>query len=296
MVEVAPVASSERPLVETYSMGQEAYRIDCHVYARRAEPAVAAVAVETDAEGVLSRTHLTNLFSRIVAAGQKIPNELAMDCSSFLAQLEPAQAVATSAPVVDFDAASLEHLRSQFAGICRVMCLQMQEDGIWPVVETPTKVSFLPFTGRDDEEERGPGLPFPQRLGDHLSELWSRSAVKPPTALKMCLTWPEHFKMLCQLTHTPSLGELALFNVSEVGFRQRLIAHGVKDSTDESRRVLHCALGTIRLEASSQAMAQADYALLVKTHKSMSELMAAQDPEYDTCNYILQQSCGSRIF
>jgi hypothetical protein len=44
------VPSSERPLVETYSMGEEAYRIDCHVYTRRAEPAVAAAAVETDAE------------------------------------------------------------------------------------------------------------------------------------------------------------------------------------------------------------------------------------------------------
>jgi hypothetical protein len=155
----------------------------------------------------------------------------------------------------------------------------MQEDGVWPGVETPAKVSYLPSTGRVvEEEERGPGLPFPQHLGDHLSELWSRPAVKPPTAGRLCLAWPEHYRLFCQLTHTPSSGELALFNVSEAGFKQRLVSHGVKDSTDESKRLLQSALHTIRLEASSQALAQADYVLLVKTHKSMSELMAAQDP------------------
>jgi hypothetical protein len=95
----------------------------------------------------------------------------------------------------------------------------------------------------------------------------------------MCLTWPEHFKTFCQLSSTPSVKKLALFNLTEAGFKQRLSEHGVKDSTEESKKVLNCALGTIRLEASSQAMAQTDYALLVKTHKSMSELMDAQDPE-----------------
>jgi hypothetical protein len=159
------------------------------------------------------------------------------------------------------------------------MCQQMHDDGIWPVVETPEKVSFIPSTGKDDEEEKGPGLPFPRRLGDHLNEVWSRATLKPPSALKACLTWPEHFKLFCQLSSSPSVKELALFNVTEVQFRQKLVECGVKDSTDESRRVLNCALGTIRLEASSQAMVQADYALLVKTHKSMSELMAAQAPE-----------------
>jgi hypothetical protein len=298
MVEEAPAASSGRPLVETYSFGEDAYRIDCNVYSRRAEPAVATATVESHADGVGSRTQLVGLLNRLVSAQAQIPHELALDCSSLLAQLEPAQAAVASAPVIDYDTSSLEHLRAQFSGICKVMCLQMYEDGIWPVVETPEKVSFMPSTGKDDEEEKGPGLPFPRRLGDHLTELWSRSTLKPPTALKTCLTWPEHFKMFCQLSSAPSVKELGLFNVTEAGFRRKLIEHGVKDSTEESKRVLNCALGTIRLEASSQAMAQADYALLVKNHKGMSELMDAQDPEssgYKKLEYLRDNLVGLQL-
>ncbi len=185
---------------------------------------------------------------------------------------------AKTAPVIDYDTATLEQMRVQFASICKVVCLQMTEDGVWPAKESTPKVSFMPQPSKDDEEQKGPGLPFPRRLGDHISEMWSRTTVKGPTALKTCLTWPEHFKRFCQLTSMPSAKELALFNLTEEEYKKRLKAHGLKESTEIQNQILQGALNTIRAQASIQALAQADYDLLVKTHKSMSELMEAQAP------------------
>jgi hypothetical protein len=60
----------------------------------------------------------------------------------------------------------------------------MHEDRIWPVKETPAKVSFMPFTGKDDEEEKGPGLPFPPRLGDHIAEMWVQVCLEAANGLE----------------------------------------------------------------------------------------------------------------
>ena len=186
----------------------------------------------------------------------------------------------TNATTVDYGAPALDQLRSQLGEVSSTAGEIMAEAGTWGNPPEKQRSSTLPtLHGTGDSgsgEDANHGLPMPIQLGKHLQEVWSKPAVKVPTATKGCRMWQDHYNHFCGLVAYPSAQELKVVHTDEKTFKLELRKLGLIDRYDHLKSLLSRALLTIRLEANVQALAQFQYALV---QQAVDDLLVALEDQ-----------------
>ena len=187
-----------------------------------------------------------------VAAG-KISPDLIAQCSQ---QVEP-EAASGQAINIDYDQASIAALKHKFEGVAASICEAMHARGLWPQAPaTPVQQSHLPSGLPMEVPEEIAGLPFPQELGAHITEMWSRPNLKPSTKWGPGRLWQAYFDQFCALAVVPSAEELRQLQLDIKSFREKAVRLNLQTSADFLRAKLRSAVSTIRIQANMGALAQ----------------------------------------
>ena len=180
--------------------------------------------------------------------------ELMAQCSQ---QMEP-EPGETPAVNIDYDQASITALKQKFEGASASICEAMHLRCLWPrAPHKPVLETHLPSgLPAEDLEEEVSGLPFPQELGAHITEMWSRPNLKPCTKGGPGKLWQAYYDRFCALSVSPSTEELRQLQLDLKSFKDKAVRLGLQVPAEFLRTKLRSAIASIRLQANMGALAQ----------------------------------------
>ena len=117
---------------------------------------------------------------------------------------------------------------------------------------------------------------MPAELRSHLVELWSRPAIKPPSAGIPCRLWLEHYRRFCEVSAYPTAEELDLVHFMEVKSKEGLKRQGLLEEYEQTRTALLRALQQLRLAACTQASGQFQQAMIQHAREKVDMVLKTQ--------------------
>ena len=225
------------------------------------------------------------------AAQGSVSPELANQCTSHMQQLE----APSTKMVIDYDTATIQSLKKKFEGVTSSICECMSVLQEWPVPPPrPVLGSHLPSGMEEEVRDESPGLPFPQDLGSHIAEMWSRSNLKPACKGGPGKLWRAHYDKFCGLAYFPSPDELKPLQMDLSIFKERSKSLGLAHAADSARQALKAAITVMRLNANVCALNQFESRESINCQQIV-ELLSEATPNQSTNQTELFDCLGQNL-